>query len=168
MYPSDDSPQATAHTAPGATSFKCIRATIPHKPQQVGAKYYFVKKCIRATIPHKPQLARQTMKILDECIRATIPHKPQPRPDDGLTTEQKAELEILLLTCWREDLGLDDRRLADACPRIRSSGQLGRAYRRLETWLHDPKHTVAVEDLLEDLSPSASDGKPHTRPPVPS
>ena len=88
--------------------------------------------------------------------------------DGGLTTEQKAELEILLLTRWREDLGLDDRRLADACPRIRGSGQLGRAYRRLETWLHDPKHTVAVEDLLEDLTPSASDGKPHTRPPVPS
>jgi len=87
--------------------------------------------------------------------------------DEGLTTDQKAELEILLLTCWQRDLGLDDRRLADACRRIRASGQLGRAYGKLETWLHDPDRAVAVEELLEDLAPSASDGKSRTRKPIP-
>ncbi len=87
--------------------------------------------------------------------------------DEGLTTDEKAELEILLLTCWQSDLGLDDRRLADACRRIRASGQLGRAYGKLEAWLHDPDRTVAVEDLLEDFAPSASNGKPRTRRPAP-
>jgi hypothetical protein len=80
-----------------------------------------------------------------------------------LTIDEKAELEILLLTCWREDLDLDDRRLADACRRIRASDQFGRAYRRLETWLHDPDHSVDVKDLLEDLTPPASQAEPRTQ-----
>ena len=83
--------------------------------------------------------------------------------DEGLTTGQKAELEILLLTCWQRDLGFDDRSLADACRRIRTSGQLGRAFGNLESWLHDPDRAVALEELLKDLAPSVSDGKPHTR-----
>ena len=55
VYPSGDSPQATAKVRLCATQAQCIRAAIPHKPQlpQIVTAIRF--ECIRAAIPHKPQ-----------------------------------------------------------------------------------------------------------------
>ena len=55
VYPSGDSPQATAEGRRCASVFQCIRAAIPHKPQQHPLSPIAVAKCIRAAIPHKPQ-----------------------------------------------------------------------------------------------------------------
>ena len=56
VYPSGDSPQATAKLARANVQVECIRAAIPHKPQRVCVARASLAKCIRAAIPHKPQL----------------------------------------------------------------------------------------------------------------
>ena len=73
VYPSDDSLQATARPR---LEPKCIRATIPCKPQH-GNGPHAHWQCIRATIPCKPQLRTRCAIGGLQCIRATIPRKPQ-------------------------------------------------------------------------------------------
>ena len=77
VYPSGDSPQATAACMPQVQPLKCIRAAIPHKPQLEVKGTFNAMECIRAAIPHKPQQMFAVGEGLRKCIRAAIPHKPQ-------------------------------------------------------------------------------------------
>ncbi len=50
MYPSDDSPQATAWCVEHMNEIQCIRATIPRKPQRAARAVRLAVECIRAVI----------------------------------------------------------------------------------------------------------------------
>jgi hypothetical protein len=71
---------------------------------------------------------------------------------------RRSQLEILLLKCWRERLGLQTVRMAEACRRMHQSAALGETYRRLIAWLHHPGRPLTVDDLLPDLRPFGHDG----------
>ncbi len=94
--------------------------------------------------------------------RAARPRPPPPAPsaaeliagylqrlaEAGLSVEDKARLEILLLRHWREQLRLEEGRLAAACRQLRGSDPWGRAYQTLESWLHDPATPVGSAEVL--------------------
>ena len=68
---------------------------------------------------------------------------------EALQTFARESFDLVIL-----DLMMPEVDGMEVCRRIRASGRFGRAYGKLETWLHDPDHAVAVEELLEDLAPS--------------
>jgi len=76
---------------------------------------------------------------------------------------RQSQLEILLLKCWRERLGLQTVRMAEACRRMQQSAALGETYRRLIAWLHHPGRPLTVDELLPDLRPYGHDGGPAPR-----
>ncbi len=78
--------------------------------------------------------------------------------DRDLSVEEKARLELLLLTAWQERLDLNAQRMAAACRRIRQSNELGSAYEKLQRWLHAPANDVTTEELLRDLTAAAGNG----------
>ncbi len=69
------------------------------------------------------------------------------------SVELRSQLEVLLLMCWRERLGLQSVRMAEACRRMQQSAALGDTYHRLIVWLHRPSAPLTVDDLLPDLRP---------------
>ena len=93
VYPSDDSLQATAQSWLAVASCRSVserRFPASHSQLQIGGRRG--RKCIRATIPRKPQRSRRACLRIRQCIRATIPRKPQRLPvDQSLTTSSVSE-----------------------------------------------------------------------------
>jgi len=81
VYPSDDSPQATARRRFGHLVQQYIRATIPRKLQRVRLLSQYRKEYIRATIPRKLQPHQRTPPFTrqvypsDDSPQATASHK---------------------------------------------------------------------------------------------
>lgn len=69
------------------------------------------------------------------------------------SVELRSQLEVLLLRCWRERLGLQTVRMAEACRRMQHHAALGDTYHRLIAWLHHPSAPLTADDLLSDLRP---------------
>ena len=69
----------------------------------------------------------------------------------GLSTEEQAQLERLLMGYWRDRLHLPESRMADALARLKAHTQAGELLRALERWLHQRAGTSAEEinTLLE-------------------
>ena len=67
-----------------------------------------------------------------------------------LSTEQQSRLERLLLSYWKERLGVSDLSPANAMAALRDDDEAGKLVRQLEDWLHrpDPPASVDVEALL--------------------
>ncbi len=67
-----------------------------------------------------------------------------------LSVEQQSRLERLLLSYWKERLGVSDQSPARAMAALKSDAQAGELVRQLEDWLHrpDPPENVDVEALL--------------------
>jgi hypothetical protein len=91
--------------------------------------------------PPEPSLAQQIAQYLNLLRR------------DGLSTADRARLEILLLRHWRERLSLHEHRMAAACRGIGRDARFGPAYTTLEAWLHDPGAEVAPEEILAQCAP---------------
>ncbi|MBL8751272.1 MAG: hypothetical protein JNK78_19095 [Planctomycetes bacterium] len=70
------------------------------------------------------------------------------RADDAA----KAELERLLVACWRSRLGLRDVKADAAISAIRAHGEAGALLRQVEAWLHMPSPPAAI-DLEKLLAP---------------
>ncbi len=70
------------------------------------------------------------------------------RADDAA----KAELERLLVACWRSRLGLRDVKADAAIAAIRAHGEAGALLRQVEAWLHVPTPPAAI-DLEKLLAP---------------
>jgi hypothetical protein len=71
-----------------------------------------------------------------------------------LTTDQQAQLERMLLSHWRERLGLESVSASEAIARLREHSEAGVLLRALEDWLHRPPGTAKV-DLDAVLAPYA-------------
>ena len=90
-------------------------------------------------VPAKPPLtvAEQLQVLLGELEQG------------GLSAEQKARLEMLLLRCWREGLVPADAPMADVLAAIARGERTGEALGRLQRWLHRPGSGVADAEIIE-------------------
>jgi hypothetical protein len=78
--------------------------------------------------------------------------------EQGLSVEELAELETLLLSHWRGRLQLAERRMAAACRRIDSHEEVGDVYRKLIDWLHNPHAEVDAHGFLQTYESRRSAG----------
>jgi len=71
----------------------------------------------------------------------------------GLTAEQKARLEMLLLRCWREGLVSVDAPMTDALAAIARGDRTSEPLVRLQRWLHRPGSGVADTEIATIIRP---------------
>jgi hypothetical protein len=90
-------------------------------------------------IPAKPPLtlAEQLRQLLGELEQG------------GLSAEQKARLEMLLLRCWREGLVPADAPMAEVLAAIARGELTGEALDHLQRWLHRPGSGVADAEIAQ-------------------
>ena len=67
----------------------------------------------------------------------------------GLSAEQKARLEMLLLRCWREGLVPADAPMAEVLAAIARGQGTGEALDHLQRWLHRPGSGVADAEIAQ-------------------
>ncbi len=67
----------------------------------------------------------------------------------GLTAEQKARLEMLLLRSWREGLAPADAPMAEVLAAIARAETTGEALVRLQRWLHRPGSGVVDAEIAD-------------------
>lgn len=67
----------------------------------------------------------------------------------GLTAEQKARLEMLLLRCWREGLVPADAPMAEVLAAIARGERTSEALDHLQRWLHRPGSGVADAEIAQ-------------------
>lgn len=67
----------------------------------------------------------------------------------------KAELERVLVACWRSRLGLVDKKAAEALAAVRRHPEAGALLRQIELWLHAPVPPASI-DLEALLAPYRS------------
>ncbi|MFT4514523.1 MAG: hypothetical protein ACI89X_000555 [Planctomycetota bacterium] len=72
---------------------------------------------------------------------------------------KKAELERLLVACWRARLGLGSERAVDAIMAIRKHEEAGALLRQVEAWLHapEPPKSMDVAGLLRPYQSITAD-----------
>jgi len=71
----------------------------------------------------------------------------------GLTAEQKARLEMLMLRCWREGLVSADAPMTDALAAIARGDRTSEPLVRLQRWLHRPGSGVADAEIATIIRP---------------
>ena len=91
-----------------------------------------------APVPAKPPLtlAEQLRLLLSELEQG------------GLSAEQKARLEMLMLRCWRVGLVPADAPMADVLAAIADGERTGEALGRLQRWLHRPGSGVTDGEIV--------------------
>lgn len=67
----------------------------------------------------------------------------------GLTAEQKARLEMLLLRSWREGLAPADAPMAEVLAAVARAETTGEALARLQRWLHRPGSGVVDAEIAD-------------------
>jgi hypothetical protein len=109
------------------------------------------KKPVPAPVKPPLTVSEQLGALLDELERG------------GLTAEQKARLEMLLLRCWREGLVPADAPMAEVLAVIARGERTGEALGRLQRWLHRPGSGVAdaeIAEIIRQRLPAASAVRP--------
>lgn len=71
----------------------------------------------------------------------------------GLTAEQKARLEMLLLRCWREGLVPPEAPMAEVLAAIARGERTGEALGQLQRWLHRPGSGLSDAEIAAILRP---------------
>jgi len=97
-------------------------------------------------VPVKPPLT------ISEQLRVLLAELEQ----GGLTAEQKARLEMLMLRCWREGLVSVDAPMADALAAIARGDRTSEPLVRLQRWLHRPGSGVADAEIATIIRPHLS------------
>ena len=92
--------------------------------------------------PPEPSITEQIERLLAVMARGT------------LSTGEKAALETLLLAQWRGQLGLTETRMAAACRRMATDGELGPVYHQLQAWLHNPRAKVTADQFIATYAES--------------
>lgn len=93
------------------------------------------KKPVAAPPKPTPTLAEQLRLLLGELEQG------------GLTAEQKARLEMLMLRCWREGLVPPDAPMAEVLAAIARGERTGEALGHLQRWLHRPGAGIADAEI---------------------
>jgi hypothetical protein len=94
-------------------------------------------------VPVKPPLT------ISEQLRVLLAELEQ----GGLTAEQKARLEMLMLRCWREGLVSADAPMTDALAAIARGDRTSESLVRLQRWLHRPGSGVADAEIATIIRP---------------
>ena len=94
-------------------------------------------------VPVKPPLT------ISEQLRVLLAELEQ----GGLTAEQKARLEMLMLRCWREGLVSADAPMTDALAAIARGDRTSEPLVRLQRWLHRPGSGVADAEIATIIRP---------------
>lgn len=98
--------------------------------------------------PKKPEVvAPKPPLTLAEQLRLLLGELEQ----GGLTAEQKARLEMLMLRCWREGLVPADAPMAEVLAAIARGERTGEALGHLQRWLHRPGSGVADAEIAAIL-----------------
>jgi hypothetical protein len=95
------------------------------------------KKPVVAPVKPALTLAEQLSQLLGELEQG------------GLSAEQKARLEMLLLRCWREGLVPADAPMAEVLAAIARGQGTGEALDHLQRWLHRPGSGVADAEIAQ-------------------
>jgi hypothetical protein len=78
----------------------------------------------------------------------------------ALTANDKARMEMLLLSCWRDELALDPMPMSASLNAIRRDDKTAASLRKLQHWLHHPASTVPREEIAALVAPYAADASP--------
>jgi len=101
----------------------------------------FVGRPKRATKRSPPQREPSIDERIEQYIEALARGE--------LSVEQKSQLEVLLLECWRRRLDFDNDRMAAVCRAVRANDSLGQVHKTLEAWLHNPNADVGADEFLQ-------------------
>ena len=71
----------------------------------------------------------------------------------NIDDENKARMEMLVIQRCRDHLGLTNLDMDEVVRRIGKDEKTSRAFNKLQQWLHDPKYSVGVEEMVETLRP---------------
>jgi hypothetical protein len=94
--------------------------------------------------PKKPVAAPPKLPLtLAEQLRLLLGELEQ----GGLTAEQKARLEMLMLRCWREGLVPPDAPMAEVLAAIARGERTAEALGHLQRWLHRPGAGIADAEI---------------------
>ena len=94
-----------------------------------------------ALAPPEPTLAERLRPLLAQLEAGT------------LDAAAKAQLEMLLLRRWREELAMADAPMHRALAAIAGSEQTGKPLRQLQHWLHHPASPVRREEIAAVIAP---------------
>jgi hypothetical protein len=72
--------------------------------------------------------------------------------DGGLSDDERASLERLLLAFWRRRLGLEEATAAQAVAELKAHPEAGALLRALERWLHAPPGRTGDEDPAAEVA----------------
>jgi hypothetical protein len=78
----------------------------------------------------------------------------------ALTAADKAQMEMLLLRCWRDELALSPMPMSATLNAIWRDDKTSGSLRKLQHWLHHPASSVAREEIAELVAPYAADASP--------
>jgi hypothetical protein len=102
------------------------------------------KKVLVESAPHsEPSLAERLRPLVEQAAQGT------------LSRDGQAQLERMLLTHWRQRLGLEGLNMVEALARLREHPEAGDLLRALESWLHRPPGSATV-DVNAMLAPYRS------------
>jgi hypothetical protein len=73
--------------------------------------------------------------------------------DKTLDDKGKAQLEMLLINWWREQLGYGDLEMHEVVRRIGRDSSAAPAFHAIQQWLHNPRNSVGTDELLASLRP---------------
>jgi hypothetical protein len=112
----------------------------------------FVGRPKRLPLPPPPPRQPSRVEEIDRLLAALARGE--------LTIADKSRLEALLLSHWREQLGLSGQRMADSCRRIEASREWGAVYGKLQAWLHNPGARVSSEEFVDSYASRIRRGLP--------
>jgi hypothetical protein len=78
----------------------------------------------------------------------------------ALTADDKAQMEMLLLRCWRDELALSHMPMSATLNAIWRDDKTSASLRKLQHWLHHPASPVGREEIAELVAPYAADASP--------
>jgi hypothetical protein len=70
-----------------------------------------------------------------------------------LDAAAKAKMEMVMLQCWRNELGLADTSIGSALEKIARNDRTGEPLRKLQHWLYHPASSVQSTDIEAVIAP---------------
>lgn len=99
------------------------------------------KKIAKSQLQQQPCLADRLRPLVHQAMQGELPQA------------QRAQLERMLLTYWRDKLNLNETDASQAIVELRSHETAGELLRQLESWLHMPADRRTIVDIAEVLKP---------------
>ncbi|MFT5126981.1 MAG: hypothetical protein ACI8W8_000580 [Rhodothermales bacterium] len=73
--------------------------------------------------------------------------------DKSIDDKSKAQLEMMLIGWWRDQLGYTGMEMRQVVREIGKDATAAPAFKKVQQWLHNPQNAVSVDELLASLRP---------------